>query len=832
VITEGRHEVDEFLAMLGDRDPRVRCYALRMLAAIGTTTHIPDVRRTAVDRDPMVAFQAGQTLQALLARGSGLVGRGRSPAQAAEGTATVSVQSLRAAGLSLLLPYVERLGAMVASAATNLARVAAAALGKVGDVRAVDFLAEGLKREDVAADCAVALSTIGDPACLDLLLSLFDSRNDRLVQHAVYAAGVFNCPRVVTALERLLAHPVGHVRADAALVLGTIGDESVAEPIYDLLDDEDERVVIKALEVLVRLAPQRFVEFVDVRFGASSERLRATMVALLEHAGAGDGTLDVLGRALVDGDARVRANAVEVVGALRLLPERRLALLETCRGDHNNRVLANLAVALSSVDIVASLEILSSLLASPNKWERASAVFAAGFIEEEKVAMWLANVFVLEEDPDVVGNAVTSLSRCGGADVAERMEQSLRHFDTRIRAGAAKVLGMVARKGARRTLAREALFAALGRERDVTVLTAILQALPGLADTSHVRLLNGCLRHPSAAVQASAIEALDAIGTIEILPYVEPFIFSADGRVKASATLALWKQGYLDVVHVVGQMLEQRDDELEAASAAFVVGEIGLTLYRLDDFQRSYVLTAALAARADRPSESATVVAVRSDGDGTVQLDDVTFLEAAVPAIVLVGDGNPEAAADVLRRVLVERPDEPRIHYLLASIYRRCFQRERALAHYQVAAAGMDDFADLMMELASLQHELGDPPAALRSFKEAARVRAVVIERMTELAGGMLDDGRLQDASLTVKLVIESFADGTLHRSVGLHLARFGEPAAALAHLTRALMAAPNDRELRQPLALMLRRLGHERLAADIGRPPAGASEDGGDDGR
>ena len=809
-------DVNEFIGLLTDRNPRVRRFALCRLAEIGDASLIPEVRRVAVDRDPMVAFQAGQTLKAILSKGVAVAPESYRPVSDDVKLPERSPLELRQMGLQLLSPYIERLGQMITSSSTSLARVAAASLGKIGDVRAAKYLAEGLRREDIAADCAVALSIIGDVSCLDLLLSLLDSRDDSLVQHAIFAVGVFRDDRVISALERLLHHPVGHVRADAALVLGTLGAENVAQVVQSLLEDDDERVVMKALEVLSRHCPERFIEYLEVHFDKSSERLRATMVALMGNLTDGSLPTSIIEHALDDSDARVRANAVELVASLRLLPEKTSRLLQGVKSDRNNRVLANLAVALAPVDIVSSLEILSGLLGSTNKWERASAVFAAGFIAEEKVAMWLANIFVLEEDADVLGNAVTSLSRCGGAEVADRMVQSLRHYNPRVRAGAARVLGMVARKGASRAIVREALFSALEKERDIIVLTAILLSLPALADAAHIRALGPSLRHSSPTVQACAIDVLDAIGTIEILPYVEPFIFSANSSVKAAATLALWKQGHLDVIHVIGQMLEQMDDEEEAEAATYAFGEIGLTLYRLHDYQRSYLLTAALSARLGDKTSGPQDDLGENLADGEAKGPDLAFLDDGLEALNAAAHGDCEEGAEKLRQLLSTKPDEPRIHYLLGRLYQRLEQQERALAHFQVAQPQLEGCVNLQLDMANLHHSLGSPPAALRAFTKAARARAALIEELSIMADELLSTD-VQAASLTVKLIVESFSnDVVLHGLVGEHLVEIGRPEEALSHLTKALIVDPGDSGIRRLLGKALRRLRNERLAAKI----------------
>jgi len=778
--------VAECLELLDDQNPRARRTGLRRLADSASMSLIPQIRRATLDSDPLVAFEAGRTLRKILARGLGVELRGE-----AEDTHVGRANSseLRRAGLEVLLPYSERLGSLVQSADLGVARVGVQALGKIGDIRCVSSLVPVLEREDIAAEAAVALASIGEESCLDLLLSLLDSQDPRLVQHAVYAVGAFPCPRVENALERMLGHADGGVRSDTVLVLGSVRGFGAIAPIRPLLDDTDDRVVMKALEVTVAFDPTFLLDFAVPRFDRFSGRLRATVAALTGECPPSEQAACLLARALDDDDSRVRANAVEAVGALSLSRDRKAELLQRVYRDRNNRVMANLAVVLAASDIVESLKILQAMLNSKDKWERASAVFAAGFIAEEKVAMWLANNLPLEEDPDVLGNAVRSLGRQGGVEILERMFQSLRHYNEAVRAGAARVLGALAARGVGRVATREALLRRLDDEGAPSVVTSILTSLRPLVDPSQVRRISKCLRSTSFPVQAAAIGLLDTIGTMEILPFVEPFIFSLDDRVKAAATLALWKQGHLDVIHVLGQMLDQ-DDEEEVASAAYAIGEIGLTLYQLDNDARAFLLRSALAARRCRSADVIVNVSAAECDMG----DDGSVLERVAPALGLLIQGAVNECGESLRAVLTDNPDDGFVHYLLGVVCRQLDDLEAAGEHFSCAMVAEPDFINVRLELAALYQRKGALEAALEQFVAAARIRCRVIESLAQLAESLLPKGCLESASLTVRALLDvSSRDCRLHHRLGEHLLRVDCVGDALPHLIFAFIAEPCD---------------------------------------
>jgi len=97
-----------------------------------------------------------------------------------------------------------------------------AALGELGDARALDLLADVLKsnHNDLVQIAAIgALGELGDPHGLDLLLPLVDSSDWQVRHRLAQAFANIGTPIAIAALEKLTADPAEQVSDIAKLLL-------------------------------------------------------------------------------------------------------------------------------------------------------------------------------------------------------------------------------------------------------------------------------------------------------------------------------------------------------------------------------------------------------------------------------------------------------------------------------------------------------------------------------------------------------------------------------------------------------------------------------------
>jgi len=799
-------EVKEFIEMLRDPNPGVRCFALQRLGQIGDRRLIPVVKQATQDPDQAVAVQAEQSLTLLLGRS--LDEPRQKSTRPDKGLPTnVDAQSLgrlRKTGLSILSECTRKLIAAVDSPNLRVAQSAVHALGKIGDVAAADALARGLTREIIAQDCAMALAGINDPKVVEILLAILDSPDQRLVRVVLAALDSCRDERVILRLLSLIHSQDPQIRADAVFLLGELSNPSVVEKILFLLNDSSELVVSRTIDALRKLNYDGLVDTVVLRFAdASNRRVRATLLTCLLHHPKDDRVISLLESALKDSDSRVRANAVEAVASLKIPVDRKLALLSAVQDDSNNRVLANLAIALGPSDSLMSLKILTKLLNSPDKWERASAVYAAGFVKESKVGTWLSSTLMYEDDEDVIRNIVTSLSRFRDPTMLDQLLKGLTHNKAIVRSGTARILGNIADRSA-----RPALMAAIEAESSPTVKAEMISALARLSDTSHIPQIARFLKDPDPRVQANCIDALDQLGSLEIIPYVKPFITSLDNRVKANAAKALWTQGTLEVVSTLSQMLDSAT-EREVLSAIYALGEIGRTLAAAQESNRYFILSSSLKERARELGDEATPAprVVESQLINKFIKDNWRLLNQ-------FSTGHYREALLGAEQAIGQKPSHPTAQYLAGEIYRRIESFEKAAEHLARAEDQNDQFIGVLTSLANLHHQTGDTRSAVIYQLKALRRRVDLVAEEIDTALTLVKGERLEDATLLLKALLDQVPmSGRLHRDLGRQACRYGDLEKSFRHLFLAALEEPAEVSVLHDLAVVANRLGYQDTA-------------------
>ncbi|MFQ5569504.1 MAG: HEAT repeat domain-containing protein [Rhodothermales bacterium] len=147
----------------------------------------------------------------------------------------------------------------------TVVRIAAAdALAKLGDVRAVDPLIELLRANEwqVRPVAAQALGTLADARAVEPLIDALGDRRLKVRRAAVQALKRFKDTRTVETLIGLLGD--SHLRDDVVKMLGTLKDPRAVEPLILRLSKEKDhkrrRILTDALSKLDKLAIQPAIE--------------------------------------------------------------------------------------------------------------------------------------------------------------------------------------------------------------------------------------------------------------------------------------------------------------------------------------------------------------------------------------------------------------------------------------------------------------------------------------------------------------------------------------------------------------------------------------------
>jgi FOG: HEAT repeat len=186
---------------------------------------------------------------------------------------------------------------------SSVRQAAAAALGQIGDARAVEPLIATLKDPDcthlgdtinVRLAAVAALGQIGDTRAVEPLIATLQDWG--MVVQQTAAARLFGDPRVANPLIATLEDAWRGVRQAAAAALGQIGDARAVEPLIATLQDTD-----------------------WIRVGATINVRQAAAAALGQIGDAR--AVEPLIAALKDEETSVRQSATEALGRLGWQPD-------------------------------------------------------------------------------------------------------------------------------------------------------------------------------------------------------------------------------------------------------------------------------------------------------------------------------------------------------------------------------------------------------------------------------------------------------------------------------------------------------------------------------
>lgn len=757
-------------------------------------------------------------------------------------------EALRRHGHELLWPCTSALLAQAKAAHANVSIPAIHALGQIGDERVADDLFALISHDELAEEAILALSAIRHPRVAERLLELLQSSVPKVTAACAAVLWRFPNEHVINRLAPLVKAPFAQVRKAAIESLGRTELATVLPPLFEALGDSDEEVIVSSLKAVSRVKgaanDQVVTKLTQVYDAVDNPKIRATVVQAFT-AVAGPELLNMAKKALRDSNPRVRANAVELIGALPLADKLKVMILKPMfQESENNRVLANVAIALAKPEPNFSIQILSKLLNSPEKWQRASAVYAARFINSDRVGSWLTTQFISESDPDVLRNIIESLSYLSAPEVITCCIRAIEHQNPLVRIGAAKSLGRLG-QGA----GEEHLLRALEREEDPAVISEVIAALGKVSDASRIPVMMRFLQHVDLRVQANAIEALAAMGTVEVIPAIEPFLRSSDNRVKANAAVACWVGGSLEVVQHLREMLDNPNQK-QRSSAIYAIGEVGGTLSQLANVPRYLLLISALRqdienAKAHAPTQPAespapprpaepppaaphppAAITVPAPG---AQFDRPIPIDVLEDAFAAVGRGDPETAIERLQLALESAPDDPYLLFVLADVQRRQNDVGPACDAFDRLHAVDPSFLNSHLLLAALHNKAQEIPQSLEQYFQAMKVQLELILGQIEMGVGLIRAKRTSEASLLLKELVGQFPiDSRLHFKAGKEYLKNKRHKEALPHLARAYLVTPSTPEVLMKLAQALRDAGRvdeaeavykRLLAASAGDP-------------
>lgn len=600
-----------------------------------------------------VARRVGQAL-ALLRRRRRFPGGGRTVFEAAaeplphevDELGAIPCDAFRDAAEVLLGPAMDQLQTCLESGKPGVVR---RALLTVAELRHPRFLAalEDLAAEDeLAVPLVEAARAWGHPRARELLRELASGdRAARLLALDAISADAEGDHEAYGLLELAAKDPSPTVRAAAAGGLGQEGSDKSIRLLRQLLDDAEVEVQRAAVDGWARQrdpgAVQVLLEMLQYR--VEDPGLKASILAALRDLRS-PAAQDLLETLVRDPDPRVRANAVEALGAYEHSFQRAMRLFRPLLSDDAARVRGNAVLALFLAHPPSATDALLELFDSSEAPLRKAAAYCAGMIQSKRATEKLELMMRTEQDMQVLETCLRALGRIRGPEAIRILRAFTERSYGEICVKAVQLLAELGDSSAVPTLVR------LAREAEEPGLrAAAVQGIAELAGDQGSNYLPRFLGDRDHRVVANAIEGLEASGTLEAIPLLQPLLDSPVHRIRANAAVALWHLGEFAALRTIEAMLTS-DDEAELASGLYGLGAVGASL-KVANLGGKPVLKLALAEAYRRAFHQALelgdehdLAASRADltTSQTKETVDLTGLFAAVPAD---GSALPEGAA-------------------------------------------------------------------------------------------------------------------------------------------------------------------------------------------
>lgn len=140
------------------------------------------------------------------------------------------------------------------------------------------YVADETRPSSARAVAARALRILRDPLAAQATSGLLESDDPELVAACLRLINMIGTTPLAPQVRPLLTHPTPFVRAEAAAVIGTIGDGRDIDAIAGLLRDESPWVAIRAAHALVRLGASDRLLIVATEDGLHGESAREALL--------------------------------------------------------------------------------------------------------------------------------------------------------------------------------------------------------------------------------------------------------------------------------------------------------------------------------------------------------------------------------------------------------------------------------------------------------------------------------------------------------------------------------------------------------------------------
>ena len=513
---------------------------------------------------------------------------------------------------------------------------------------------EEMVREDFSDElkfeALLSLGAIGDNESLDVLTRAFVDYPDFI--EPVTALGLFKSSTPVARLIERLHDPDAMFKEEVVRVLGEIGDPMATRPLMELLHDEDrmvryysaralhkmggrdvvqalcgllndpdEWIVINVLEILSKMRDPEAIPALIGQFEiARDSRLKAIIISSLATFAEGR-LLKTFESGLNSFDPRIQANSVEAVSMLKIPALEMKRKLKKFYGHSNNRVRANLCIAMAKADPEAVSEELASMMQSRDVPTRRSAAYVLARIDTPRREEYIHQL-LSDENFGVRKMALKAALELGDMVGSREIQPLLVDENQWVRREAVECATRIA------DFPDDAIIGLFKKEESPPVIEYLLRYIVDRRLVAAVPQIFERIKKEPDEEMPWLIAALGHLGACDELGKVKKFLGAVRSNVYSEYCQALVLNGDLQVLEELSAWLKDKKRENELLVWVRVAGNLGAFLQKTDDY--SSALRAALAEEVQRDMEGIAVFEASGvPADESLNIEDgIGFFES------------------------------------------------------------------------------------------------------------------------------------------------------------------------------------------------------------
>ncbi len=561
-------------------------------------------------------------------------------------------------------------------------------LGKIGDTESLPTLMQLFNEYPECLEPITALGFYKSSTPVSKLIERLQDPDSLFKEEIVRVLGEIGDPMATKILIELLHDEDRMVRYYSARALYKMGGRDVVQSLCSLLNDPDEWIVINVLDILSKMKDPEAIPALVGQFEVTRDsRLKAIIISSLSTFAEGK-LLKTFESGLDSFDPRIQANSVEAISMLKIPDNEIKRKLKRFYGHPNNRVRANMCIALSKADPKSVFEEIGNMLVSQDASTRRSAAYVLARIDCEKRNEYI-HTLLEDENFGVRKMALKAAMMLEGSVGVEEIKPLLDDENQWVRR---EVIECAIKLN---DFPNDLIIKKFKNEDCPPVLEVMLKYIIDRGLNETVPMIYERIKKEPDEEMPWLIATLGHLGAVKELNQVKKFLGAVRASVFVEYYEALLLNGDLNVFNIISDSLEEKKREHELVSWANIAGCIGSFIQDTKGYSKVLLEALGKEVKTDlgkiNPEinnvQNESIDSLMEEARKTYLVKDYLRTSQNCEKIIALRPHNIEAryllacsvyylgdanrASDLLEKILISKPSHIDAGILLGQIYFR-----------------------------------------------------------------------------------------------------------------------------------------------------------------